>query len=976
MRPSFWIQRSRLLLFAALVGASVFAVGSALSAQTVKEEIICKPKPPSGNFAVPLALVPSTPPESAALSGDQTFTIECENSLKPTLKGSDSASATVLARPDLTASVVSVTALTPGAATGKPNEFYEDATLRFTGKVTNETQATGAAPAPASKTGWKIFKATTGRPTPPAKVKDQPTESEVTTAALALGADATLSREIAKIEVGTHYFGLCADSPNAFLERNEDNNCSASWLKIVVVQRPPVPVGASLTCNGAPGVVATEHPGECKLDWSAQNVSSCAASANPANANWSGGVAASGSKTVSGLTANTTFTFTCQPLAGSGASAAVRSVTAVPFSARCSANPATPSLNQPIAWSADASRLAPGNAYVYSWSGAVTGGKESITAPYPTGGEKSAQVSIGTTVNGTALDPKLAKCKAKVAAPDLLGNIPNIVCKGTGKPNECFVGSATISGSAKNDGDADARAGLKNQYRFSASGAPGSFSAFQDDAGRPLSFPFTPDGTLARGGGTRSLQPHEWQAGAGIWYFDLCADSANQELEWNSAGTGETNNCGAPTGATFVKKTKLAVASTLDGVSAPGAEITQRGGAPSGLGGRTDYRWEVAEAIKGAKLEAPPTHAGGSFIAWGGCDNPDPSNPVCAVSVAAGEEKKIAAQYGKSCNVDIKFNGKDGPVAALQGTSGALTWSSTNAKSVTASAEPARPGWSGTLPLSNGVGKETGALERPGRQTFFISCANDTRKTVTDFVDVEVVSGSLSCGDETKTTEETQSLAYSYSNASAPSLFRSDAPQPLTTFPGGTRRGSFLVTGLAPGTTYGYTLRDARGVLLATTDCQTRNLPNLVANQPELLGLVPAGAPHTYYAGEKTTLRGSVTNRGPGVSSGVFQNNYQISTDGARFSDWVSRALESAAPLVKDGTRVVAPHPKEGEPSWIPRHDPTTRYYFKLRADSQGEVSETNEADNDSPAIGPFTFVQRPVIGVTLKVNGKDTDTV
>lgn len=76
--------------------------------------------------------------------------------------------------------------------------------------------------------------------------------------------------------------------------------------------------GKSISTNSySNGPIAINSGGNVDLSWSSTNVSSCSASASPANSNWNGNLGVvSGAKLINGVTVDTSFTITCSGTAG------------------------------------------------------------------------------------------------------------------------------------------------------------------------------------------------------------------------------------------------------------------------------------------------------------------------------------------------------------------------------------------------------------------------------------------------------------------------------------------------------------------------------------------------------------------------------------------------------------------------------------------------------------------------------------
>lgn len=936
-------------------------------------------------------------PDAGVLpSKTHTYTLQSKDSeaVYHTLAKAD-CTTTAEPLPDLTATTPTA-ALVPGTgvSTGKANTFYEGGTLRFKGAVRNQNDLPNpaTAPASASRTGWRVFEGT-NPPTP------LPLESSVDTPLLAVGASAPVSRDIKGVRKGTYYFALCADEPKLISELREDNNCSggkadaipANALKIEVI--PLKPASVQLFIGNSQKAVTGSYGSTHTLSWTSVHVlpGSCKPAAGSApfvlpadpmkNIN--------GTASVGPLTdAIHSYLIECRANLDAKGTDGVRGGVVkdiVPAVANinlpivsCALAPDNPLLirvGDTVKWIATPTPSpAPTGSYGYRFDTQTTFNVATIyTKSYTTAGQQpSFPVILRATAESGARDSLPGTClglKIEPKLPDLVGNKPEIECTGTGNINECYVGRATITGVVSNNGDADAPAGFTNQYRASPSGAPGSFSPFQDGAGKALSFLLSPDGVVSKQGGQRAVASHGWQAGPGIWYFDLCADYSPSQVD---EGNKETNNCGVVAQKTFAPLTQLTAQSTLDGGVVPGAVITQRG-TPGDMGGTTgsvDYPKKRAATIAEVKLEAPKTHAGGNFIAWGNCDLTEfvtgetEKKRLCIVSVAASGAKTITAQYGKVPSCDIKFNNSDGPITILNSTGGTISWSSGNAKTVAATANPANASWAGNKTASGNAPSGNLAPER--LHSFELSCVNDAGET-TDFVDVNVVSGDLSCPAETR-TDTTLQIKYSYKNVSSPYLKRGTTI--LSTFAGGEGGGIFPDKGLSPNTDYLYELWSSASkgpIRLAGISCRTLIYPNLTAETPSVSSKDGAvqGKTNTFYVGSAITLSGNITNKGA-TSAGASKTAWKGFEATAKTPNPPQRVRDYGTldPLAETGTL------GSGASAMFTRNIEGLRlgtFALGLLADSADAVQETNENDNDSlPLV--ITVVPRPPASVDLTV--------
>lgn len=161
----------------------------------------------------------------------------------------------------------------------------------------------------------------------------------------------------------------------------EFTGCSAwsSGLSFTV-QTTPTP---SLTFLASPNQVSSG--GSTTLTWSSTNATSCSAGAYPANSQWTGSKASSGSQSITNLTAITVFSLTCTGAGGSATKTATVNISAASVpTLTFSASPTSISSggSTSLAWSSanatSCSAIAsPSNS---QWSGSkVTSGSQVIT---------------------------------------------------------------------------------------------------------------------------------------------------------------------------------------------------------------------------------------------------------------------------------------------------------------------------------------------------------------------------------------------------------------------------------------------------------------------------------------------------------------------------------------------------------------------------------------------------------------------
>jgi hypothetical protein len=155
----------------------------------------------------------------------------------------------------------------------------------------------------------------------------------------------------------------------------------------------PTPTSTpSVTLTASPSVVFTN--GSSTLSWISANVSSCTASAVPANASWTGSKSTSSSfphESTGPLSATTTFTLSCTGVNGSASSSAIVNVvpdTGSGIIAELTANPGAPD------------KITLGDSSTLTWS-CSPNATTSSGLGFNTGGALSGSVSVSPIVNTT-----------------------------------------------------------------------------------------------------------------------------------------------------------------------------------------------------------------------------------------------------------------------------------------------------------------------------------------------------------------------------------------------------------------------------------------------------------------------------------------------------------------------------------------------------------------------------------------------
>gem|GEM_PF-6565138 len=174
---------------------------------------------------------------------------------------------------------------------------------------------------------------------------------------------------------------------------------------------------------------------------------------------------------------------------------------------------------------------------------------------------------------------------------------------------------------------------------------------------------------------------------------------------------------------------------------------------------------------------------------------------------------------------------------------------------------------------------------------------------------------------------------------------------------------TFSTTGAKTATV---TVKTAEGRQLTPPSCPQitvvdESKPDLTASLAPLSGLTAVpGKTNTYWAGDLTTIQGSVKNEGTAATAnGSFDSVYYYGMDNPNApTSWIpSIKLENTALLQKDNVRSAHKY------QWIPNPSvvgsTVTKWYFKFAVDNPSTISESNDGNNDSNIIGPYIFEKK-----------------
>src|SRR3989344_3243100 len=290
--------------------------------------------------------------------------------------------------PDLTANAPTIAPVSPATNTGTANEYWENTSIRISGKINNAgTAATPngtfnnrfewASVDPATKPGddsmWSSFgdavltsSAVMGAGESGRDLKSKPDGSD--------SWPASISPNTA---TNSWYFRLCADKPHSIGEANaagtgETNNCSTSYTTVKVLKRPLTLKNVDIKFQGAAGSVpsgASDGPvvipynTKGDISWTAENYSVCRGNSNgtgsTADTNWNAKTwppnAPAASVPSTNRTSTTIYTISCDKLANALDPASLSDqVKVVPLSVTCTGDKATGFIGDTVVWKSTA----------------------------------------------------------------------------------------------------------------------------------------------------------------------------------------------------------------------------------------------------------------------------------------------------------------------------------------------------------------------------------------------------------------------------------------------------------------------------------------------------------------------------------------------------------------------------------------------------------------------------------------------
>ena len=152
-----------------------------------------------------------------------------------------------------------------------------------------------------------------------------------------------------------------------------------------------------------------------------------------------------------------------------------------------------------------------------------------------------------------------------------------------------------------------------------------------------------------------------------------------------------------------------------------------------------------------------------------------------------------------------------------------------------------------------------------------------------------------------------------------------------------------IPAGTIPGTYYVIFAADANAQVAEANETNNNGSAQLTitsaAGSPDLVILTPATTPTTINAGQTSTASCSVKNNGPGVAAGSSMK-YYLSTDNVYGTGDVYLATDAVASLASGASAAVS------ELLTIPSNTGTGNYFILFVADADGQVPESNEANN------------------------------
>lgn len=140
----------------------------------------------------------------------------------------------------------------------------------------------------------------------------------------------------------------------------------------------------------------------------------------------------------------------------------------------------------------------------------------------------------------------------------------------------------------------------------------------------------------------------------------------------------------------------------------------------------------------------------------------------------------------------------------------------------------------------------------------------------------------------------------------------------------------------------------ARGAARTARIKVTPGVRDLAVSSFTVTPLKKTKAAGSYYAGTHT-FKAVIKNNGKLPVTNPFRMQFELSTDGTR---WVALSDTEVSVFASAATRPLVYTWKSSASS--------DKIYLRACADTTGKVSETNETNNCSKVLGPYTFVAAP----------------
>ncbi len=372
-----------------------------------------------------------------------------------------------------------------------------------------------------------------------------------------------------------------------------------------------------------------------------------------------------------------------------------------------------------------------------------------------------------------------------------------------------------------------------------------------------------------------------------------------------------------------------------------------------------------------------------------------------------------AAGGGSAPTVALSINGQNSSSSVTQGTQSTLSWSTTNATSCTASANPTNSGWNGSKATSGS--QTTGASLSPGTYQYTLTCSGDggsasdtVTLTITSAPSAPTVNLTINGQNSSSSVVQgtTSTLGWSTSNVTS---CTASANPTNSGWNGSKATSGSQNTGssLSPGT-YQYTLTcsgdggstsDTITLTITPDSCANgaTNPPSCttcpggysmvggvcVQNQPDLIASATTASPGSVTAGNATTLSGSITNQGNAAANSpdrtpTFNNWFQITPPGTASdaNDDTFVNVTVTTPLAAGASQSVSKSSSEYSNPFgaAAPFSSAGNWQVRLCADtySGGRVTESNE-NNNCGTWRTVTVSAPPASGVDLTITAQPT---